>query len=301
MINMKTLNITIILIVFFVRAFCNNNNSTTTDSLGLESLNGKTFIIHQVKPDETLYRLLKKYNCTSGEVIAANPDIRSNSVIYSGQKIKFPVKQRYLAASETITSELPLEEPKANLTKSPEVVKTTVLPKSPQIYHKVMSGETLYSISRQYGKSVEEVKQLNALENSEIRIGQNLLIGGSTSIGVQVFPPAKTDETWRIPNAPTGKKVSELGIAEVINTGNRTSKYLALHRTAPIGSLVKVKNEATGDQVMVKVIGKLPETGNNHDVVIRLSPSAYQKLGPRDSRIRAEVVYTLLPEMNASK
>jgi rare lipoprotein A (peptidoglycan hydrolase) len=70
---------------------------------------------------------------------------------------------------------------------------------------------------------------------------------------------------------------------------------LALHKTAPLGSLILVKNKATGRQVTAKVIGKLPDTGNNENVLIRLSPAAFYKLNPKDIRISAEVTYYLPP------
>ena len=40
----------------------------------------------------------------------------------------------------------------------------------------VRSGDTLYSISRRYGVSVDELKRANALEDNIISIGQELII-----------------------------------------------------------------------------------------------------------------------------
>ncbi|MBA4852707.1 LysM peptidoglycan-binding domain-containing protein [Emticicia sp. BO119] len=93
-----------------------------------------------------------------------------------------------------------------------------------------------------------------------------------------------------VPNAPTGKKYSEQGIAEVIEAGSSTNKYLALHRTAPVGTLIKIVNEANGQSVWVKVIGKLSGPG---DAIIKISPKAFEKLQPKDKRIRASLSYAL--------
>ena len=41
-------------------------------------------------------------------------------------------------------------------------------------YHRVMSGETLYSISRRYNTSVSELKRVNGLTLDTIRSGQSL-------------------------------------------------------------------------------------------------------------------------------
>lgn len=44
------------------------------------------------------------------------------------------------------------------------------------IYHTVASGETLYSLFRRYGVSVDEIKKLNGLSSNTISIGQKLKI-----------------------------------------------------------------------------------------------------------------------------
>jgi LysM repeat protein len=41
-------------------------------------------------------------------------------------------------------------------------------------YHKVASGDTLYSLSRRYGSSVAEIKRVNGLSSDTIRLGQSL-------------------------------------------------------------------------------------------------------------------------------
>ncbi|MEM6278194.1 MAG: LysM peptidoglycan-binding domain-containing protein [Verrucomicrobiota bacterium] len=41
-------------------------------------------------------------------------------------------------------------------------------------YHKVVSGDTLYSLSQQYGSSVAELKRVNGLSGDTIRTGQSL-------------------------------------------------------------------------------------------------------------------------------
>ena len=55
--------------------------------------------------------------------------------------------------------------------------------------HVVKKGETLYSLSKQYHTSVEQLAKANGLNsNSGLRIGQSLVIPGKTSTPVQVPP-----------------------------------------------------------------------------------------------------------------
>lgn len=47
---------------------------------------------------------------------------------------------------------------------------------SDEISHKVIKGDTLYSLSKRYGVSIETIRQLNNLNGNEIKLGQVLLI-----------------------------------------------------------------------------------------------------------------------------
>ncbi|MFD2573197.1 LysM peptidoglycan-binding domain-containing protein [Spirosoma soli] len=88
-----------------------------------------------------------------------------------------------------------------------------------------------------------------------------------------------------------GRRISDSGVAEMIEGADGSGKYLALHRTAPIGTLVQVRNEFNNQSLWVKVIGRLPNTGVNDKILIKLSAQAFAKLSPEDKRFRAEVSY----------
>jgi len=64
-----------------------------------------------------------------------------------------------------------------------------------------------------------------------------------------------------------------------------------MHRTAPIGTIMQVKNEMNNLTVFVRVIGKLPDTGENTNVTIRISKTAYDRLGAIDKRFPVEISY----------
>lgn len=65
-----------------------------------------------------------------------------------------------------------------------------------------------------------------------------------------------------------------------INTENAgmSDSYFALHKTAPVGTIVKVTNLVNKRVVFVKVIGKLPETSDNLNIGFRLSAAAKKSL-----------------------
>ncbi|MBO0929548.1 LysM peptidoglycan-binding domain-containing protein [Fibrella aquatilis] len=104
--------------------------------------------------------------------------------------------------------------------------------------------------------------------------------------------PAKPTTDPEPATTRSGRVHSDVGFADVIEGNEPNTKYLALHRTAPTGTLVQVRNDINNQSLYVKVIGKLPDTGINDQVIIRLSARAFEKLSPNGQRFRAEVSYT---------
>jgi len=86
-------------------------------------------------------------------------------------------------------------------------------------------------------------------------------------------------------------KVTENGLAEILENRSDNNKYLALHKSAPIGTILQVKNVSNGQSVYVRVIGKLPEAETNDKVIVKLSSRAYQKLATANNQFRVEVSY----------
>ena len=50
--------------------------------------------------------------------------------------------------------------------------------------HTVKSGDTLYGISREYGLTIQEIRELNNLRGNTINIGQVLVVGSQTAVEV---------------------------------------------------------------------------------------------------------------------
>lgn len=60
---------------------------------------------------------------------------------------------------------------------------------SPVVYHKVKQGETLYSIAKANGISVETLKAANGIKGDMLSVGQNLKIPSKSS--ETIFPKTK--------------------------------------------------------------------------------------------------------------
>lgn len=87
------------------------------------------------------------------------------------------------------------------------------------------------------------------------------------------------------------EKVVQTGFAAAISGNSQTQKFLALHRTVPVGTILQIRNEMNNLSVFVRVVGKLPDTGVNNKIDIRISQAAYEKLGGINERFPVEITY----------
>ena len=67
------------------------------------------------------------------------------------------------------------------------------------------------------------------------------------------------------------------------------SGYFALHKTLPIGTVIKVRNLMNDRMIFAKVIGRLPDTAANEKLLLKLPDSARQSLRVLDDQAAVEV------------
>ncbi|MBX2967089.1 MAG: LysM peptidoglycan-binding domain-containing protein [Cyclobacteriaceae bacterium] len=317
------------------------------DSIGIETINGKTFIVHKVEEKETLFAISGRYGVTVNQILEFNKTADAGLEI--GQILKVPYIPRpkmpkgaivhNVAEKETLfsisrlynvnvddikqwnnLSDNSLSVGQTLVIKAANTV-ITIPPKQPaeqlemksvRAVHTVAEKETLFSISRQYGVSVQQIKEWNNLTTEELKVGQILQVVqpmyGSTAqpetkpvivestIPVTIPQPEAKPEVKTpvvtISESVTNKdEIKQSGLAELIEGTEGNRKYLALHRTAPVGTILKIRNEMNNREVFVRVIGKLPDTALTDKLVIKISKSAYDRLGAIDQRFRVEVTY----------
>lgn len=110
------------------------------------------YIIHKVEPKETIYALSKKYDVTISDIIAHNEGLESG-VLPIGSFIRIP-KNKEVEEAPLVTDEIDGTED------------------SKYIYHKIKTGETLYSISARYNAKPNEVQMANGSVNaSDLPLG----------------------------------------------------------------------------------------------------------------------------------
>ncbi|NHM07768.1 LysM peptidoglycan-binding domain-containing protein [Flavobacterium sp. CYK-4] len=149
----------------------------------------KTEINHKVLAKETLFSLARQYNVSVDEIKTNNPEVAQNG-LKIGQMVKIPTSKTVdieqstevnnnppvASAPEKAKTEKPKSEPKTQ-TKPASIPENNVMPSSETIRHKVEPKETLYSLSRKYNVTVDEIKSQNqALLKNGLQIGQVLTI-----------------------------------------------------------------------------------------------------------------------------
>ena len=65
------------------------------------------------------------------------------------------------------------------------------------------------------------------------------------------------------------KKYTEEGLVMKIDSELNTPKYLALHRNLSIGTIFEVINLMNNKNAYVRVVGRLPNTGLNQNVMLQ--------------------------------
>jgi len=120
-------------------------------------------ILHEVIAGETLFAISRKYGVTVQQIHELNPDI---AIIQPGMKLRIPGKSGIIEP----------EEPMSKGVKS-------------YIQHTIAPGETLFSLSRKYNVSAEELIALNPSLDGAFKAG--------TIIQIPVQPEEKKDAMIR--------------------------------------------------------------------------------------------------------
>jgi len=266
--------------------------SASIDSINVEELNGFKNIVHKVEVKESYYSIARKYNVNPQSIIQFN----SNRLLQIGTIIRVP-------------TERPFKELKTDKAQAISGSKVAV------IDYKVGPREYLGMIARKFNTTVDDLKALNNLSSINLAIGQILKVPYGSAPIEQLAPaplsptdtplissvnqPNQIDSSknagdrLKLPPARYGlREVNERGAAVWIAYENLDgTKMLALHQTAPIGTVVKITNPMTGKSTFAKIVGKFTENESTKDVIIVVTKAVADLIGVLDKRFQATLVY----------
>jgi LysM repeat protein len=222
---------------------------------------------HQVQAGETLYSLARKYNVSRKDIKEWNN--LSNNNINIGQELIV-----------------------GHIRKSNKPISVA----SQRNYNNDSKSTTIVNhIKPALEDSVQQAAS-NKLPADDKGSGNNNAISEPNVKKIPIDDNPYTNSNLSLKKRNTSdalKKEVHTGVATLIEGSEDTKKYLALHKNIPIGTIVEVKNEMNNLSVFVKIIGKLPNTGENKEIDIKLTKEAYDRLGAIDEKFRVQ--YSYLP------
>ena len=153
--------------------------------------------VYVVQNGDTLYSIALRYDTTPNTII--NKNNLTSSVLTIGQQLVIPADPESTGQEDITTSNT----------------------------YVVQKGDTLYSISRMYGVSVDDIKNANNLNSNILTIGQVLTMpdGSSSSTISNLYVVQKGDSLWSIANK-FGVSINQI---RMIN--NLTSDILSIGQT----------------------------------------------------------------------
>ena len=138
-------------------------------------ISGKTYYIHVVKKGQTAYSISKAYGITVEELIKENPSVEFG--VNENQLLRIPVVEA-ISRPDTV-------ERHAFQTQRDE---------SRYIYHKLIAGDTVFSLAKRYGVSEAEIINSNpGVEIFKLPVGSEIAIPKRqfTISSQQLEPPEK--------------------------------------------------------------------------------------------------------------
>ena len=181
--------------------------------LSVSTLNAQQYYI--VAKGDCVERIAKRYRLKVGELMALNH--LTSDVIQPGQR---------LLVSRTTTEASQKTDKNVTL----RTVKT---------YHTVIAGESLSSMAQRYDTSVAELKKLNSLRSSRIRVGDRLLVKVTTH-------EQEVPQEMPAPKAP-GKTTATAGTARPAAAPKQTAGQIAKEQYALLQQLDLVKSLSQED------------------------------------------------------
>jgi peptidoglycan endopeptidase LytF len=264
---------------------------TVVDQKTTISGDGKS-IEHTVKAKENLNLLAEKYSTSVDEIKRFN-GLSSNNLSI-GQVLRIP------AAGTPVLNEPISVSVQKSAAKVETPVNTTNNNTTGSFEHIVVEGETIYSIAKKYNLTTYQLKSSNNLSVDAVSVGQKLTIKTPRSVAAvnneeEDSPNGNTIKDPSLRSSPSNYglvQMEEKGIAVWIADADLDpTKMLVLHRTAPVGTIIKVTNPMTNRSAFAKVVGKYTENETTKDVIIVMTKAVADAVGALDKRFSCNLTY----------
>lgn len=205
---------------------------------GKESQKGETF--HTIQAGETLYKLTTMYNVSAKDICEANPGLSAEN-FRIGQVILIPQKEEKEVAVQTP----PVEQSN---------IQGPVVPRCKDM-HKVKRKETIFSVSREYGISEQELIAANPELKKGMKKGQFLCIPYPAATTVQ---PTQKEDPYAIPPSNS----------ELFRKSKETPKEMSTIKAAIVLPFQEDKRMVEYYEGFLMAVDSLKRTGTSLDLYV---------------------------------
>lgn len=115
------------------------------------------YLIYTIKKGDNLYSIAKNYNITLDELINFNQ--QGSTLLHIGEQLLIPINNQT---------------------------------NNNNIQYVIKPGDTLYNIAKRYNTNVDEIKRINNLNTNMLKIGETILIPGTSNYQTYVI---RTNDT----------------------------------------------------------------------------------------------------------
>ncbi|MEL7162300.1 MAG: hypothetical protein AAFN92_16200 [Bacteroidota bacterium] len=243
-----------------------------SDSVELyhDPLSGHLQFDHYLAPRQTLFGAAQFYGLSLEDVYQLNPRLRTG--YETGDKVRVVVPPRAVRAAP-----------------APDSLAWFV-----PVYFRMARGQTLFGLYKRILELPDDsrLRFLNpGLDPQAMSANQVLMIGYLKLDGIPknmqgevVDPYVRRNRGLRNlwEQRTKGKKmIVEKGKAAWTKRGD-PGKWMALHRTAPLNSLIEIDDPRSRKIIYARVVGRIAEQNYPPDVVVVVSPLLVKAFGVRD-------------------
>ncbi|WP_294557480.1 LysM peptidoglycan-binding domain-containing protein [uncultured Bacteroides sp.] len=204
---------------------------------GKESQKGETF--HTIQAGETLYKLTTMYNVSAKDICEANPGLSAEN-FRIGQVILIPQKEEKEVAVQTPVEQNNIQGP--------------VVPRCKDM-HKVKRKETIFSVSREYGISEQELIAANPELKKGMKKGQFLCIPYPAATTAQ---PTQKEDPYAIPPSNS----------ELFRKSKETPKAMSTIKAAIVLPFQEDKRMVEYYEGFLMAVDSLKRTGTSLDLYV---------------------------------
>ena len=235
-----------------------------------DALSGHLLFDHQLAPRQTLYGAARFYGHSLNDIYRLNPELQLG--YKPGTRVTVAIPKTALR---------------------PEYSRDSTAWFVP-VRYRMAPGETLYGLSRRTLSQPSDslLRRLNpGIDPQDLDPGEVLTIGYLRIDGIDPDFQVKVEDRYILQNRTlrqqwdttmTSRQLKHTNGKAAWTSRGDQHKWMVLHRTAPIGSVIEVEDPRSRKTIYATVVARIPEEVYDSRVVLVVSPRLVKAFGVRD-------------------